>query len=42
MPVDSTKDFFKIKERALNHVIILPTKEGTLKINTLKLNEVTT
>lgn len=42
MPVDSTKDFFKIKERAMNHVIILPTKEGTLKINTLKSSEVTT
>lgn len=36
MSVDATKNFYKIKERAMNYVVIVPTKAGLLEINTLK------
>lgn len=41
-PTDATVDLFKIKERAMNYVIIIPIKAGTLKVNTLKQNEIMT
>lgn len=36
MPKDATKNFYKIKERSMNYVIIVPTKAGMLEVNTLK------
>lgn len=42
LAVDATKNYYKIKERAMNYVIIVPTKAGTLEINTLKQGEVIT
>lgn len=36
MSADATKNFYKIKERAMNYVIIVPTKAGILEVNTLK------
>jgi hypothetical protein len=40
--VDATKNFYKIKERTLNYVVIVPTKAGNLEINTLKQGSVYT
>ena len=39
-PVDINEDLFKIKERAVDYVIILPIKEGTLNVEIMQLNEV--
>lgn len=42
LSADATKNYYKIKERAMNYVIVVPTKAGNLEINTLKQGEIIT
>jgi hypothetical protein len=42
LSVDATKNYYKIKERAMGYVIIVPTKAGILEVNTLKQGEIIT
>ena len=42
LSVDATKNYYKIKERAMDYVIIVPTKAGILEVNTLKQGEIVT
>ena len=39
---EEDKQLYKLKERSMNYVIILPLKEGTLNVNTLIQGQVVT